>query len=182
MSYQAYLDNILAKTGKTPDDFRTLAAAKGLTQYREVMEWLKAEFGLGHGHANTIAHLIVKPEARNVQPDERVAKLFTGKKAPWREVYDGLLAQLSGLGADVRVAATDSYISLLRGDKKFGIVQPSAERLDIGIKRKGVAADERFAAAGSWNNMVTHRVRITAPHEIDTDVLNWLQQAYDAAQ
>ena len=104
------------------------------------------------------------------------------KKAPWREVYDGLLAQLSGLGADVRVAATDSYISLLRGDKKFGIVQPSAERLDIGIKRKGVAADERFAAAGSWNNMVTRRVRITAPHEIDADVLAWLQQAYDAAQ
>jgi len=33
MSFQAYLDNIKAKTGKTPDDFRALAAKKGLTQF-----------------------------------------------------------------------------------------------------------------------------------------------------
>ena len=30
MSFQAYLDNIQGKTGKTPDDFRRLAEARGL--------------------------------------------------------------------------------------------------------------------------------------------------------
>ena len=63
MTFQAYLDNIKAKTGKTPDDFRTLAAKKGLTQYGEIMAWLKADYGLGHGHANAIAQLIVNPDA-----------------------------------------------------------------------------------------------------------------------
>ena len=29
--------------------------------------------------------------------------------------------------------------------------------------------------------MVTHRVRITDPKQIDTDVLVWLKRAYDAA-
>lgn len=29
MTYQAYLDNIQAKTGKTPEDFKALAAKKG---------------------------------------------------------------------------------------------------------------------------------------------------------
>ncbi len=47
MSFQAYLDNIKAKTGKTPDDFRSLAAQKGLTKYGEILAWLKADFGLG---------------------------------------------------------------------------------------------------------------------------------------
>ena len=47
MSYQAYLDTIQAKTGKTPDDFRALAAEKGLAQYGEIMTWLKADYGLG---------------------------------------------------------------------------------------------------------------------------------------
>ena len=59
MSFQAYLDTIKPKTGKTPADFRALAAQKGLTQYREVMDWLKSDFGLGHGHANAIAQLLV---------------------------------------------------------------------------------------------------------------------------
>jgi len=29
--------------------------------------------------------------------------------------------------------------------------------------------------------MVTHRVRITDPAQIDDDVLDWLRRAYDAA-
>jgi hypothetical protein len=32
MSFQAYLDNIKAKTGKTPDDFRVLAAQRELVK------------------------------------------------------------------------------------------------------------------------------------------------------
>ena len=58
MSFQAYLDNIRAKTGKTPDDFKTLAAKAGV--YRpdmkagELVGWLKTEFGLGQGHSMAI--------------------------------------------------------------------------------------------------------------------------------
>jgi hypothetical protein len=183
MTYQAYLDTIKAKTGKNPDDFRALAAQKGLTKYPEIMAWLKSDFGLGHGHANVIAHEIVNAEAPEVKPDERIVRLFAGGKEKWRTNYDALVAKLNAFGADVKVAPTNTYISLLRGSNKFGIVQPSAaERLDIGIKLKGVAPSERFEAAGAWNNMVTHRVRITEPEQIDEELLAWLKQAYDAAQ
>jgi len=182
MSFQAYLDNIKAKTGKTPDDFRALAAKKGLTQYREIMAWLKADFGLGHGHANAIAQLLVNADKLKVKPDDRIAKLFAGNKEKWRKTYDTLIAKLARLGDDVKVAPTNTYISLLRGSKKFAIVQPSAaERLDIGLKLKGVKPTERLEAAGSWNAMVTHRVRISNPKEINAEVLAWLKQAYDAA-
>ena len=92
------------------------------------------------------------------------------------------MAELAGFGADVASAPTNTYISLLRGRDKFGIVQPSAaERLDIGIKLKGVAPTGRFEAAASWNAMVTHRVRISDPEQIDGELLAWLRQAYDAA-
>ena len=63
MSFQAYLDTIKAKTGKTPEDFKALAAEKGLTKYTEVVAWLKADFGLGQGHANVIAQLLTKRAA-----------------------------------------------------------------------------------------------------------------------
>ena len=182
MSYQAYLDNIQAKTGKTPEDFQVLAAEKGLTQYSEVMAWLKADYDLGHGHANVIAQILTKPDASKVTPDDKIAKLFTGKKQQWRQPYDNLWASLNAFGTDVGVAATSSYISLLRGSKKFGIVQPSSERLDIGIKLKDADPTERFEASGTWNNMVTHRVRISDPSQIDEDVLAWLKLAYVAAK
>ena len=181
MTYQAYLDTIKAKTGKTPEDFRALAAKKGLTQYGEIMAWLKSDYGLGHGHANVIAQLIVHHDEPKVTPDDKIAKLFVGNKEKWRKPYDALLTKLTKFREDVTVSSTDTYISLLRGGKKFGIVQIAAERMDIGIKLKGVKPTERFEAAGKWNAMVTHRLRITAPKEIDKEVLAWLKQAYDAA-
>ena len=182
MSFQAYLDTIKAKTGKTPDDFRALAAQKGLTQYREVMDWLKSDFELGHGHANAIAQLLVNADRLQANPEDKLAAHFAGEKARWRSTYDAFALKLAGLGDDFKAAPTSSYISLLRGTKKFGIIQISAaDRIDIGIKLKSAAPTGRFEAAGTWNNMVTHRVRISDPSLIDTEVLAWLKQAYDAA-
>lgn len=181
MTYQAYLDTIKAKTGKTPADFRRLAAQKGLTKYPELMSWLKSDFELGHGHANAIAHEIVNADAPKLTQEEAIAKLFAGKKEKWRKPYDTLAARLSKFGTDVTVGTTSTYISLLRSGKKFGIVMPSsAERLDIGIKFKGVAPTARLELAGTWHNMVTHRVRIHHPEEMDKEVLAWLKRAYDA--
>jgi hypothetical protein len=62
MTYKAYVDNIRAKTGKTPEDFRKLARKKGLVKYGELLEWLKSDCGLGHGHANAIILYIQNPE------------------------------------------------------------------------------------------------------------------------
>ncbi|MDB5131356.1 MAG: hypothetical protein JWR02_1105 [Mucilaginibacter sp.] len=67
MSFQAYLNNIKTKTGKGPKDFRELAEQKGFTQNGEIkpavkagdiVNWLKADFGLGHGHAMAIYALL----------------------------------------------------------------------------------------------------------------------------
>jgi Domain of unknown function (DUF4287) len=58
MSFQAYLDNIRAKTGKTPSDLKDLATQAGVLKSdmkaNELVAWLKKEFDLGHGHAMAI--------------------------------------------------------------------------------------------------------------------------------
>ena len=55
MSFQAYLDNIHAKTGKTPEQFKALATRAGVfkpdMKAGELVAWLKQEFDLGHGHS-----------------------------------------------------------------------------------------------------------------------------------
>ncbi|MEO5593770.1 MAG: DUF4287 domain-containing protein [Chitinophagaceae bacterium] len=60
MSFQAYLDTIKAKTGKGPDQFKKLAEKKGFlkkgklaenVKAGEIVQWLKDDFELGHGHA-----------------------------------------------------------------------------------------------------------------------------------
>ena len=62
MSFQAYLDNIEQKTGKTPNEFIAIAKQKGLDQPNvkagEIVSWLKDDFDLGRGHAMALVHVI----------------------------------------------------------------------------------------------------------------------------
>ncbi len=185
MTLKAYLDNIQAKTGKTPKDFLALAEQKGLlkegVKTGEIVAWLKKDFGLGQGHAMAIVLTIQDATQPRLSKDEQVAKLFKGDKARWREPFNDLVEKISQFGPDVTLAPTNTYISLLHKGRKFGIVQVTVERMDIGIKLKGAQTTPRFEAAGDWNSMVTHRVRISSEKEIDAEVLRWLKKAYDEA-
>ena len=62
MSFQAYLDNIEEKTGKTPNDFVAMAKAKGFDDPRTkagvIVGWLKEDYDLGRGHAMALVHVI----------------------------------------------------------------------------------------------------------------------------
>lgn len=62
MSFQAYLDNIEEKTGKTPNEFIALAREKGFddpsVKSGVIVAWLKEDFELGHGHAMAMVHVI----------------------------------------------------------------------------------------------------------------------------
>ncbi|HEV7288018.1 DUF4287 domain-containing protein [Sphingomonas sp.] len=67
MSFQAYLDTIQQKTGKTPADLRALGRERGWTQGdtlapgvkpMAIVATLKDELGLGHGHAMAVVALL----------------------------------------------------------------------------------------------------------------------------
>lgn len=61
MSFQAYLDNIESKTGKTPIELIAEAKANGFgadTKAGEIVTWLKDEYDLGRGHAMAFVHVI----------------------------------------------------------------------------------------------------------------------------
>lgn len=182
MSFQTYIDNAEAKTGKKVSFFAEEARKLGFTKPGQITNWLKSEYGLGHGHANAVAHVILNPQGNTKSDDEKIDTVFSGVKSAWKPAYQSILAQVEKFGPEFAVDATKSYVSLLKGGKKFGILQPSSkDRFDIGIKAKGKPFSDRFEDASSWNPMVTHRVRINNAEEIDEEILDWLQSAYQSA-
>ena len=88
---------------------------------------------------------------------------------------------MQGFGKDVELSPKKGYVSLRRA-KQFGLVQPSTKtRVDVGIQLKVVEPTDRLEASGSFNAMVSHRVRVTAASEVDDELIGWLRKAYDAA-
>jgi len=67
MSFQAYLDTIEKKTGKSPADLRAMGAQQGWTagptlapggKPMAIVASLKEDLGLGHGHAMAVVALL----------------------------------------------------------------------------------------------------------------------------
>jgi len=63
MSFNGYLTTIESRTGLGPDDFRTLAAERGLLEGGrvkpgDVIAWLARDYGLGRGHAMAIVAIL----------------------------------------------------------------------------------------------------------------------------
>lgn len=186
MSFQAYLDNIKEKTGMTPDDFLAAAKKKGMLKNgvtaTQITDWLKAEYGLGYGHAGAIYKVIKDSQGPKLSVDAKVDKHFAGDKQRWRASYDKIVAKSEKFGADgLTVIPAAAYIGLTRKGKKFAIVKVTKDRMDVGIKLKGEKATGRFEESGKWNAMVTHRVQVTDAKEVNAELFEWLKKAYAAA-
>ena len=184
MTIQAYFDSIKAKTGLGPEDFHRLAAERGLlgpdVKTADIVAWLKADYGLGSGHAMALVSALGQVPGQRLSVNDKVDAQFTGARAHWRGTYDALLAHARQFG-EVNLAPTNTYISLRKGGGKFAIVQVTASRLDLGLKLPGVPGTEALEASGSWNSMVTHRLRLADPADLTAEALAWLRRAYETA-
>lgn len=175
--------NLAEKTGKDLAAWRKIAKASGLAKHGELVKHLKAEHGLTHGYANLVAHKHLASDAGSQQAADvdLVAAQYAGAKAGLRPIHDAIWKAVSRFGKDVEAAPKKAYVSLRRS-KQFAIVQPSTkDRVDVGINLKGAAPTARLEASGSFNAMVSHRVRVTTASEVDAELLGWLKQAYEQA-
>lgn len=178
---QTMLANVPAKTGKTLAQWHKLLGGAKLEKHGEMMKLLKGGHGVSHGFANLIVMTFRDAIAGGSDEADLVAAQYAGAKAPLREIYSALIDCISGFGKDVEIAPKKSYVSLRR-NKQFALIQPSTRtRVDVGINLPGNAAGKRLEASGSFNAMVSHRVRLESTKDINAELKRWLKSAYEQA-
>ncbi|GAA1723648.1 DUF4287 domain-containing protein [Isoptericola hypogeus] len=85
MSFQAYLDAVETKTGLTPRQLVDAAAEQGFgpgSKSTPVVAWLKETYGLGHGHAMAVTHVVTK--------GDRIGGKHVGSSGSHRDASDRL--------------------------------------------------------------------------------------------
>ncbi len=162
-------------TGKSLDEWRAVINAAGLQKHGEIVTHLKAEYGISHGYANQIAL------RRNDTPADTdpVDTIFANRPLALG-LYQELVKRIQAFGDDVDIAPKKANVSIRR-KKQFALLQPAADRLDVGINLPGLEPTNRLEASGSFNAMFSHRVRVRSAESIDDELMCWLKRAYDAA-
>ena len=169
------------QTGKTLEEWLTLVANSGTTGHGKIVSMLKREQGITHGYANLIAHKALRSDAASAHDEvDLVTAQYVGTRAGMRPIYDDLIRRVRSFGDDVEVSPKKAYVSLRR-KKQFALLQPAASRLDVGINLKGTSPTERLELSGSFNSMVSHRVRIGSVKDVDPQLIAWLREAYEKA-
>lgn len=174
------LENIIDSTGLTVSDFAGKIGQAGLAKHGEMVKFLKATEGLGHGNANLIAARVRELLAGGpASPDDLLAAQYAGPKAGLFPIYEQLAAIASGCGSDVEIRIQKTGVSFRRS-KQFALIQaPSSKRIQLGLNFGDQAPqDDRVQVAGG---MCTHKASITEPAQVDEGVAEWITMAYNQA-
>lgn len=176
--------NLPEKTGRSLDEWMKAVAKSGAAKHGEIVKWLKGEHGVTHGYANLIAHQFLNAGSMGQGSADQGAELvdaqYAGKES-LRPIYEALREKIAAFGPDVEFSPKKTYVSVRRS-KQFALIQPSTRtRLDVGIQNKGREPEGRLEDSGKWNAMVSHRVKLADPSDIDEALIGWLREAYRKA-
>lgn len=171
------LRNLAAKTGRSAAEWLDIARPLVPLGHRAGLDKLKADYGIGHGYANTLMLTVRAEQSPNAGADP-VDVQYSGPKAGLRPLYDLLVSSARDLGPDVTVAPKKSTVSLRRS-KQFALITPATkDRIDLGLNLAGAPAAGRLIAA---SGMCTHKVGVRGPRDVDAELLGWLRDAYLSA-
>jgi len=174
---QTMISNMPEKTGKSLEEWKLILREKAFAKHSEGVNFLKKEHGVTHGFANTIVTL---SKEENNTPDDLVTNQYKGKEA-LMPIYNRLLATVQGFGSDVTVTPKKTGVSIIR-KKQFALIKPATKtRIDLGLKLKDKPTTERLENSGPFGTMCTHRVRVTSTDEVNEELIEWLQEAYQKA-
>ena len=178
------LANIEKRTGRTLEELTALVKGSGLTKHGQIRDMLKRDLGMGHGDANTLVHIALQSDGASAadgkSDDEVLDRIYAGPKASMRPIHERLMAAIGAFGS-FDVAPKKSYVSLRR-KKQFATIGPATNtRFEVGLNMKGVPATGRLEALPP-GGMCQYRVRVTAPTDVDAELIAWIRLAYDAAE
>jgi hypothetical protein len=173
------LRNIEAKTERSIQALCDELRASGKTKHGELRSWAMDRFGLGYGDANALAQRVSAPEGEPSADEDPLGEIFSGKKEHLRLIHDELIAALASWG-EFEAAPKKAYVALRR-KKQFAMLGPkNASTAELGINLKGEMASGRFVQLKP-GGMCQYAVSLTAPKDIDQEVLSVLRRAFDAA-
>ncbi len=175
------IENMPEKTGKSLEQWKKVLKKKAFAKHGEAVKFLKTEYGVTHGFANTIVSLFrQESEVAEKGTIDLVAAQYKGKEN-LLPIYEKLIKTISKFGKDVEIAPKKGSVSLRRS-KQFALIKPATKtRIDLGLKLKGKEITDRLGDSGPFGSMCTHRVKLAEAKEVDKELMDWLKEAYKNA-
>jgi Domain of unknown function (DUF5655)/Domain of unknown function (DUF4287) len=184
-AYEAQLNNIQSKTGKTLEELRSIVKKSGLEKHGQIRDLLQKDLGLGYGDANALVHFVLDSDgeraakAKGSSTEDVLSEIYSGAKTALRPIHDKLINSINTFG-EFEIAPKKGYVSLRRS-KQFAMIGPTTKtRVDVGLNINHLETTSRLIQMPP-KSMCQYKVNLSDVKEVDAELIGWIRQAFDAA-
>jgi hypothetical protein len=169
------------KTGKDITEWMKVIGSSGETKPNAILNWLKQTHNLNHMQANFLSGIYLNDGKPVFDHKVLFVKLFTGKEA-LLEVYKPLEAAIHKRLPDALFIPTKAYVSI-EAKRCFACATLTKNLIRVGLDLQDLPFGDTVQKAKSLGVMpnLTHMVEISTPSDVNSELIGYVQQAYNNA-
>lgn len=184
-----WVSELKEKTGRSVDEWMKYIRQNGPDDLPARRAWLKEKHNLGTYTAAWLAERVDGQPTWDETPEQYLAiaptyvdDMFGGSKAPMRPVGDALMRLAQEISSEIKFCPCKTIVPFYRNRVIAQIKPATKSRIDFGLS---LGADIPFTArlkdTGGLKkkDRITHKVEVTSLADIDKELADWLQVAFD---
>ena len=165
------------RTGSGVDAWNRRIQKERLGNEADLRTWLTKQGVTGYAQSLLVMERFGYPDFMVASADELVRGQYADRPT-LRPLYDAIIEAATSLG-EVTLQARKTYVSLVSRKRTFARVQASAkDRVDVALRLEGAKPGGRLKPSKIQDTMPV-QVGLRSPNDLDSEVLNWLQEAYE---
>jgi hypothetical protein len=165
------------RTGETLETWNARIQGQGFADEGQLRSWLTQQGVSGYAQSLLVMEQFGYPDFFLASADELIEDQYADRPE-LRPILDAILAAALELG-EVIIQARKTYVSLVTPRRTFARVQPTTKkRVDLGLRLEDQKPGGRLLPSKLQETMRL-QISLGSADEVDSEVLEWLQRAYD---
>lgn len=165
------------RTGLDVAEWNRRIQAQPLQEEKGLRAWLNEQGVTGYAQNLLVMERFGYPDFMQASANELIEGQYADRPQ-LRPVFEAILSAVAGLG-EVTIQARKTYVSLMTARRTFARVQATTkQRIDLGLRLEGQEPGGRLRPS-KIHASTPLQISLTGPEEVDAEVLDWLQKAYD---
>ena len=165
------------RTGLDVTTWNQRIQAQHLQDEKALRAWLLEQGVTGYAQSLLVWERFGYPDFLQSSADELIQAQYQDRPH-LRPIFEAILGAITGLG-DVTIQARKTYVSLMTSRRTFARVQATTkQRVDLGLRLEGAKPSGRLQLS-RIHASTPLQISLRTPDDVNAEVLDWLQKAYD---
>ena len=175
-----FMDSIKDQTGKSLAEWIGVLNKSGLAKQMEVTNLLKENHEMNHMQASLLAGLFLNNGKPVYQNETSLLDNQFAKCEEMRPLYNEIAEKILKIFPDAQLIVKKTYLSFTAVREFAAInIKPKEIRLGVDLGDTPFTADLQKSKLTGPMPRISHMITINKAYDLDTKVLNYIQDSYN---